>query len=62
MKLTYHNQSGRQFTQTSLEILQHVLFHGQYHRGQINSRLREIGIEPVSMDYILWLRMEAGRL
>ena len=60
--ISYRNQSGRQFSQTALEILQHVLLHGHYHRGQINSRLRENGIEPPVLDYIIWLRIEDGQL
>jgi uncharacterized damage-inducible protein DinB len=32
-----------------------VTSHTTYHRGQINARLRELGIEPVLVDYIAWL-------
>lgn len=32
-----------------------VVLHSQYHRGQINSRLREIGGEPPLVDYIAWV-------
>lgn len=32
-----------------------VTSHSTYHRGQVNVRLRELGIEPPLVDYIAWL-------
>ncbi len=32
-----------------------VAMHSQYHRGQINARLKETGGEPPLVDYIGWL-------
>lgn len=32
-----------------------VALHSQYHRGQVNARLREIGGEPRLVDYIAWV-------
>jgi uncharacterized damage-inducible protein DinB len=32
-----------------------VVAHTQYHRGQVNRRLRELGSEPPLVDYIAWL-------
>jgi uncharacterized damage-inducible protein DinB len=29
--------------------------HSTYHRGQVNARLRELGIEPPLTDYIAWI-------
>ncbi len=29
--------------------------HTTYHRGQVNTRIRELGGEPPPVDYILWL-------
>lgn len=54
--LTYSNSRGEQFNSSIREILTHVALHGQYHRGQINMRLRQAGIEPVSTDYIVFVR------
>lgn len=31
-----------------------VAMHSQYHRGQINTRLRELEVEPPLVDYIAW--------
>lgn len=37
------------------ETLMQVAMHSQYHRGQVNARIRELGAEPPLVDYIMWL-------
>lgn len=32
-----------------------VAMHSQYHRGQVNARLREVGGEPPLVDFIAWV-------
>ncbi|NIK76491.1 putative damage-inducible protein DinB [Paenibacillus castaneae] len=54
--ITYTNSTGNTFTSSIRDILTHVALHGQYHRGQINSRLRAEGFEPISTDYIIFVR------
>jgi len=54
--ITYTNSKGEEFKTSIRDILTHVALHGQYHRGQINSRLRAAGVEPVSTDYIIFVR------
>jgi uncharacterized damage-inducible protein DinB len=47
---------GREPTVTTLaETMTQVVMHSTYHRGQVNTRLRELGIEPALTDYIGWL-------
>ena len=52
----YTNSKGTEFKNSVRDILTHIAMHGQYHRGQINSRLRADGIEPVNIDFITFLR------
>jgi uncharacterized damage-inducible protein DinB len=41
---------------TSLaETVVQVTSHSTYHRGQVNARLRELGVTPPAVDYIAWL-------
>lgn len=40
---------------TMLELVQHVVSHGTYHRGNITAMLRQIGYAGVSTDYISYL-------
>lgn len=47
---------GREPTVTTLaETMTQVVLHSTYHRGQVNTRLRELGVEPPTTDYIAWL-------
>lgn len=40
---------------TKGETALQVALHTTHHRGQVNARLREIGVEPPLVDYIVWL-------
>jgi uncharacterized damage-inducible protein DinB len=47
---------GREPATPSLaETILQVVMHSTYHRGQVNTRLRELGIEPPLTDYIAWI-------
>lgn len=37
------------------ETVLQVALHSMYHRGQVNARLRSIGVEPPLVDYIAWV-------
>jgi len=37
------------------QSLLQVAFHSTYHRGQINTRIRELGGEPPLVDFIAWV-------
>jgi uncharacterized damage-inducible protein DinB len=37
------------------ETMFQVTSHSTYHRGQVNMRLRQLGLESVNVDYIMWL-------
>lgn len=37
------------------ETVLQVAMHSFYHLGQVNMRLRELGVEPPLVDYIAWL-------
>lgn len=52
----YTTSAGQAFTNTVEEIINHIALHGQYHRGQINMRIRELGYEPVNVDFITYIR------
>lgn len=47
---------GRDPAVTTLaETMTQAVMHSTYHRGQVNTRLRELGVEPALTDYIAWL-------
>jgi uncharacterized damage-inducible protein DinB len=47
---------GRKPDPTTLrDTMLQVPMHSTYHRGQVNTRLRELGGEPPLVDYIAWI-------
>ena len=51
-------RGGAVGTTTLEETLFQVTAHSTYHRGQVNTRLRALGITPPLVDYIVWLWLE----
>ena len=43
------------------QTMQQIPLHSLYHRGQINARLREVGGEPPTVDYIVWIWLDRPR-
>ncbi|WP_235817459.1 MULTISPECIES: DinB family protein [Gracilibacillus] len=54
--ITYKNSKEAAFQNSIRDILTHVALHGHYHRGQINADLRTNHHEPVSIDFITFVR------
>ncbi|WP_175622982.1 DinB family protein [Chryseobacterium schmidteae] len=52
----YKNSRGAKFENTVFEMLFQAINHSTYHRGQINSRLKQSGINPLLTDYIFYKR------
>lgn len=55
-KIEYQNSRGTNFENSIFEMLFHAINHSTYHRGQINSLLKQNGIEPLLTDYIFYKR------
>ena len=52
---------GETYAHVYWQAFQHMINHSSYHRGQIVTMLRQLDIQPVSTDLILFYR-EAGKL
>ena len=50
----YPQIRGRPFNKTVGEILFNVINHSTYHKGQLATEFRQIGIEPLLTDYIFY--------
>ena len=48
--------AGGLYTQPLWQMMQHVVNHGSYHRGQVATMLRQLGAKPVAEDLILFYR------
>lgn len=55
-KIAYFTSTGDRFTNSILEIVIHMVDHSTYHVGQMMNAIRGFGIEPVSTNYIHYLR------
>ena len=53
----YYNSQKERFKQPVYQMLLHMFNHGTYHRGQLVTMLRELGVEKIpATDFILWSR------
>ena len=53
----YHDLRGTQHKSVTGHMLQHVFNHGTYHRGQLVTMLRQLGVTTIpNTDYIAWTR------
>jgi uncharacterized damage-inducible protein DinB len=52
----YKTTEGKQFSYPLWQIMQHVVNHSSYHRGQIVTMLRQLGIKPMGTDLIAFYR------
>ena len=56
--ITYINLAGEPFTYPLWQILQHVVNHSSYHRGQITTMLRQLGARPEATDFLLFYDLQ----
>lgn len=56
----YKNSKGNAFSNPLRQMLQHVVNHGTYHRGQITTMLRQLGATPLTTDLIAFYREQVG--
>ncbi|HXQ28233.1 MAG TPA: DinB family protein [Gemmatimonadales bacterium] len=50
---------GKEYLHTLQQTIQHTVDHSSYHRGQIVTQLRQLGIKPPSTVFIGFLREQA---
>ena len=52
----YKTSEGVPYENNYRDLLTHVLLHSSIHRGNIVLKMREEGLEPPKIDYIIYLR------
>jgi uncharacterized damage-inducible protein DinB len=57
----YRDTKGNAHRNVYREVLQHLANHGTYHRGQVTTLLRQLGVKPVSTDLIVFYRELASQ-
>jgi len=58
--ITYTNTKGEQWTYSLGHMLQHVMNHSTYHRGQVVTMLRQLGAEVNPVDLLVFMDVTAG--
>jgi uncharacterized damage-inducible protein DinB len=59
--IEYRLMSGQPGASPLWQMLQHLINHGSYHRGQVTTMLRQLGAAPPkSMDLITFYREQAA--
>jgi uncharacterized damage-inducible protein DinB len=53
--VTYTNTKGEKWTYSLEQMMQHVANHSSYHRGQVTTMLRQLGVEPVAVDLLVFM-------
>ena len=56
LSFAYRDLKGNPYAQPLWQQLQHVANHSTYHRGQITTMLRQLGMTPVPTDLIAYYR------
>ena len=52
--VSYRSFAGVEGTSAMWEMLQHVVNHGTYHRGQVTMALRQLGATPPAVDFLVY--------
>lgn len=57
--VAFNDMSGNPYSDPLVKLMQHVVNHGTYHRGQVTTLVRQAGGEPVSLDMLYFFREQA---
>jgi len=58
--IAHKTMAGVPQAQPLWQMLQHLVNHGSYHRGQVATLLRQLGAKPASEDLIIFYREKAA--
>lgn len=56
----YVNTQGKQWRYPLWQMMQHVVNHSSYHRGQVASMLRQLGVAPPPTDFLVFFDAKSG--
>jgi uncharacterized damage-inducible protein DinB len=58
--ISYRNIKGEELEYTLEQMMQHLANHSSYHRGQVNTMLRQLGGEAAPVDLLLFVNMKSA--
>lgn len=56
--IRYVNTRGESFAYPLWQMMQHIVNHSTYHRGQVVTMLRQLGKEPPATDFLVFYDMK----
>ncbi|MEK6325288.1 MAG: DinB family protein [Acidobacteriota bacterium] len=59
--ISYRNTRGEEWAYPLGQMLQHVMNHSSYHRGQVTTLLRQLGAEVMPVDLLVFMDVKAGQ-
>jgi len=59
--IRHRDTRGNAYATPLWQMMQHVVNHSTYHRGQVTTLLRQLGAKPVATDLITYYRQQAGQ-
>jgi uncharacterized damage-inducible protein DinB len=57
---SYINTKGEEWKYPLEQMMQHVVNHSSYHRGQVTTMLRQLGVEAVPTDFLVFIDVKSG--
>jgi uncharacterized damage-inducible protein DinB len=54
--LQFSDMAGTLYAEPLVQLMQHLVNHGTYHRGQVTTMLRQLGADPVALDMLYFFR------
>jgi len=55
-RLQFSDMAGTPYAEPLVHLMQHLVNHGTYHRGQVTTMLRQLGAETVPLDMLYFFR------
>ena len=59
--ITYKDLKGNEYSQPLYQLMQHLVNHSTYHRGQVAAMLRQMDVKPAGTDLIRYYREKVPR-
>jgi uncharacterized damage-inducible protein DinB len=59
-RVAYENPPGVAWRYPLAQMLQHVVNHSTYHRGQVTTLLRQLGAPAIPTDFLIFIDQRAG--
>ena len=55
-RLQFNDMAGTPYAEPLVHLMQHLVNHGTYHRGQVTTMLRQLGAETIPLDMLYFFR------